>query len=272
MMRRIVGLMVVAISTLLLSSALVGFSTVETGELQATQVTTTLDGQEALLTLPAGDGTPKGLVLFFHGQGGTASNKIEEPWLESLSRDGFAIASGDLHITSWGNEASTTDVRNLIDWAEEQTGLTTSVWVSGSMGGAVSLNAMNFGIESPTCWYGVKPAISLTQMDKVPGGPGYIKKAYAGAVPPERDPVKNLDSLSIATRYRVVASPQDHWVIYDQNAGPLINTLESNGAAVSLLEAEGLHMDPSHFNNFDVVDFANSCVEATPTTASAATR
>lgn len=271
-MRRIASLVAVAISTLLLSSILVGFATAETGELEAKQVTTVLNGQDALLTLPAGDGTPKGLVLFFHGQGGTASNKIEEPWLESLSRNGFAIASGDLHVTSWGNEASTKDVRSLIDWAEAESGLPVSVWVSGSMGGAVSLNAMNFGIEAPKCWYGVKPAISLTQMDKVPGGPGYIKNAYAGRVPRERDPIRNLESLSIATRYRVVASPDDHWVLYDQNAAPLIRTLRENGAAVSLLEAEGLHMDPSHFNNFDVVDFAKSCVDAGFGTASASMR
>lgn len=138
-MRRIVGVMAVVIAAYFFRAFLVGFGTAEIGELEGDQITTVLDGQEALLTMPAGDGTPKGLVLFFHGQGGTASNKIEEPWLESLSRSGYAIASGDLHITSWGNEASTNDVRNLIDWAEAETGLEVGLWVSGSMGGAVSL-------------------------------------------------------------------------------------------------------------------------------------
>ncbi len=261
MTRRALRALATIAATVLFSSILVGFSAAETGELQGRTVTASLNGQGALLSMPSGEGEPKGIVLWFHGQGGMASNRIEGPWLDSLRRDGWVIASGDLHVTSWGNAASTADARRLIDWAEEETGLDVKVWVSGSMGGAVSINALNFGIESPPCWYGVKPAISLTQMDKVPGGPGYIKSAYAGRVPPKRNPVRNLDTLSIATRYRVVASKDDHWVIYNQNTGPLIRTLEKNGADVSLLKAKGLHMDPSHFNSRDLVDFANSCVE-----------
>ena len=171
----------------------------------------------------------------------------------------WVIASSDFHSTSWGNEASTDDTRRLVDWAEDQTGLDVELWVAGSMGAAVSLNALNFGVQPPPCWYGVKPAISLTQMDYVPGGPKFIASAYGGAVPTERDPVRNLGSLPLDTRYRVVASKDDNWVLYDQNSEQLIAALTDLGAEVSLLPARGLHEDPSHWNAPDLLRFADSC-------------
>ena len=175
------------------------------------------------------------------------------------------IASSDFHETAWGNEASTDDTRRLIAWAEQETGLEVGLWVAGSMGGAVSLNALNFDVPAPPCWYGVKPAISLTEMEHVPGGRKFIASAYAGSAPAERDPVRNLDSLPLDVRYRVVASKDDSWVRYDQNSERLIEALIARGADVSLLPARGLHMDPSHWNAPDLVSFAEDCHPGGPT-------
>lgn len=239
----------------------VGFTTVDTGEQPGSVVRSHLAGEAVRLSLPSGDGEPKGIALWFHGQGGGANHRVESPWLEALRRDGWVIASSDFHESSWGNEASTDDTRRLIDWAEGQTGLDVELWVSGSMGGAVSLNALNFGVEPPPCWYGVKPAISLTQMDLVPGGRKFIASAYDGTVPTERDPIRNLASLPPETRYRVVASKDDHWVLYDQNSEQLIDTLVERGIDVSLLPARGLHEDESHWNARDLIEFADSCLD-----------
>jgi hypothetical protein len=245
----------------------VGSTSVSTGERDGTVVRGNLAGQAVRLSLPSGVGEPKGIALWFHGQGGGADHRVDSPWLEALRRDGWAIASSDFHSTSWGNEASTDDTSRLVEWAEEQTGLEVEMWVAGSMGGAVSLNALNFGVRPPPCWYGVKPAISLTQMDFVPGGRRFIASAYGGAVPTERDPVRNLASLPPDTRYRVVASKDDHWVLYDQNSEPLIRSLTDLGAEVSLLPARGLHEDPSHWNAPDLVSFADTCVDGDTTLA-----
>ncbi len=258
-MRRWLTPVLKAVTIVVLALLVVGFATVSTGERAGKVVTTKLSGQGARLSFPAGDGTPKGIALWFHGQGGNAANRVEGPWLESLRRGGWVIASSDFHFTSWGNAASTEDARRLVQWAEAETGLEVKVWVSGSMGGAVSLNALNFGVRPPACWYGVKPAISLTQMENVPGGRKFIAAAFNGKVPVDRDPVRNLDSLPTTTRYRVVASRDDHWVLYDENSGPLIATLTGLGADVSLLRATGLHEDPSHWNAPDLVEFAESC-------------
>ncbi|MEJ7832589.1 MAG: hypothetical protein WKF79_06725 [Nocardioides sp.] len=261
MVKRWAGALVKVLAVGALAVSAVGFTTVSSGELPGTNIRTSLDGESVRLSMPSGDGTPKGVALWFHGQGGNANNRVESPFLEALRRDGWVIASSDFHSTSWGNPESTEDTRRLINWAQAQTGLEVKLWVSGSMGGAVTLNALNFGIEAPPCWYGVKPAISLTQMDRVPGGPRFIESAYAGPVPPDRDPVRNLGTLPISTRYRVVASEADHWVIYDENTAPLILALSLIGADVSLLEATGLHEDPSHWNADDLKKFANSCVD-----------
>lgn len=268
-MRRWLPPIIRATAIAVLALFLVGAATAVSGERTGRVATTKLAGQNARLSYPSGTGTPKGVALWFHGQGGNAANRVQGPWLEALRRDGWIIASSDFHRTSWGNAASTDDARRLVAWAEEETDLDVKIWVSGSMGGAVALNALNFGVQAPPCWYGVKPAISLTQMDNVPGGRKFIAAAFDGKVPVSRDPVRNLDSLPTSTRYRVVASQDDHWVLYDENAGPLIRTLTGVGADVSLLRATGLHEDPSHFNAPDLVEFAESC-RGEETTQSAA--
>ncbi len=252
--------LVEAVAVLAFVFLAVGFTTATTGEQSGSVVRSTLAGQAVRLSLPSGDGEPKGIALWFHGQGGGVDHRVESPWLEALRRDGWVIASSDFHETSWGNEASTDDTRRLVDWAEAETGLDVELWVAGSMGGAVSLNAILFGVEAPPCWYGVKPAISLTQMDRVPGGQKFIAGAYDGAVPVERDPIRHLDDLPLDTDYRVVASKDDHWVLYDQNTERLIDTLVERGAEVSLLPARGLHEDPSHWSAPDLVRFADSCL------------
>ena len=216
-----------------------------------------LAGQDARLTLPTGD--PKGLVVWFHGQGGGANDRVDGAFLRALTRDGYAIASSSFHFQSWGNAASTDDTARLTAWAEEKTGLPVSLWVSGSMGGAISLNALLHGVTPPACWYGVKPAISLNRMDNVPTGNKFINAAYGGSVPSDRNPVKNVASLPSDVRYRVVASPEDTWVPIEENGGALVSELDALGVEASYLAATGPHEDVSHWDSGDLVDFANSC-------------
>lgn len=249
---RVTGVLVCALLVALLSCA-------PTGEQVGATVRSELAGESVRLTLPTGD--PKGLVVWFHGQGGNVNDRIDGPFLSALRRDGWAIASSNFHAQSWGNPASTNDAALLLKWADKQIGMRPTLWVSGSMGGAVSLNAMLHGVPAPPCWYGVKPAIALTQMQAVPGGPGFIRTAFGGPVPPERNPVANLHALPVQTRYRVVSSKQDRWIDYDENAGLLVRSLAARGARVSELTASGLHDDPSHWNAADLVAFADSCLE-----------
>jgi hypothetical protein len=218
-----------------------------------------LDGQDVRLDIPP-TADPQGLAIFFHGMNGGAENRMDEPWLQALKRSGWVVASSDFHTASWGNPASTQDTVNLIEWAEKQSGVQVRLFVSGSMGGTVSLNAMSHGVEAPACWYGVKPALDLTRMDAVPGANRAIDKAFGGEpVPSNRNPVDNIDSLSTDTRYRVVASKNDTWVVYEENAGPLVDGLEARGGDISILEVQGTHDDPSHFDVGDLVEFASTC-------------
>lgn len=248
---RLVGVIVCALLVALLSSA-------PSGEQAATTLRSELAGESVRLSLPTGE--PKGLVVWFHGQGGNVNDRIDGPFLSALRRDGWAIASSNFHAQSWGNPASTEDAALLLAWAEERTGMRPALWVSGSMGGAVSLNAMLHGVPAPPCWYGVKPAIALTRMQAVPGAPGFIRTAFGGPVPPERNPAANVDALPVGTRYRVVTSPEDRWLAYEENAGLLVRMLRSRGAEVSQLSVTGHHDDPSHWNAADLLAFADSCL------------
>ncbi len=246
---------VVAVLSLVLSL----LTSAPSGETAGGVVRDTLEGQPARLTLPTGDGPPKGLVMWFHGQGGSVNDRVDGPFLRALTRDGYAIASSSFHNQSWGNAASTDDALRLTAWAEEQVGLPVSLWVSGSMGASISLNALLHGVDPPTCWYGVKPAISLNRMDAVPTGNKYISLAYGGAVPADRNPVRNVASLPADVRYRVVASPDDPWVPINENGGALISQLDARGVDATYVAASGPHEDPSHWDSGDLVDFANSC-------------
>lgn len=218
-----------------------------------------LKAQDVRLSMPPTE-DPKGIAIFFHGQNGGVDNRMDEPWLQSLVRDGWIVASSDFHTDAWGNEASTDDTTNLIQWATEQTGgVPIRLYVSGSMGGTVSLNAMVHAGLAPPCWYGVKPAVDITKMDAVPGADRIIKEAFGGVVPADRNPVNTIDSLPTSTRYRMVASPGDTWVIESENTGRLAAGLEARGAEVSVLTVQGTHDDPSHFDVDDLLQFAASC-------------
>ncbi|WP_435744401.1 alpha/beta hydrolase family protein [Nocardioides sp. SYSU DS0663] len=249
-----------AVLAVALAVAFVLVTTGASGERPSETVRSTLAGQSVRLSLPGGGIEPRGLVVWFHGQGGNVNDRVDGPWLDSLRRDGWAIASSEFHRKSWGNAASTKDAARLIEWAGDQTGLEPSLWVAGSMGATVSLNALVHGVQPPPCWYGVKPAIDLTEMDQVPGGPGWIRKAYGGPVPADRNPVRNLDRLPADTRYRIVSSKTDEWVMWDENTQPLVANLRARGVEHSLLDVEGPHQHPSHFNARDLVAFAESCL------------
>jgi hypothetical protein len=218
--------------------------------------------QDVRLSMPPTN-HPKGIAIYFHGQNGGVDNRMDDPWLQALVRAGWVVASSDFHTDSWGNEASTEDTANLIAWAEDQTGnMPIKLYVSGSMGGTVSLNAMTHDDLVPPCWYGVKPAVDLTKMQNVPGGPRIIREAFGGNVPFDRNPVNTINELPTTTRYRMVTSPEDTWVRESENSGPLAAGLESRGADASVLEVHGTHDDPSHFDIDDLLEFAASCASA----------
>ncbi len=222
-------------------------------------IRSTLKAQDVRLSIPPTT-DPKGVAIFFHGQTGGVDNRMDEPWLQGLVRSGWIVASSDFHTASWGNELSTEDTALLAEWAEKETGEPVRLFISGSMGATVSLNAMTHGVEAPACWYGVKPAVDPTKMKAVPGARRLIKEAFNGEpVPPERIPVLNTDKFSTDTRYRLVASVNDEWVRFDENAGLLAERLEERGAEVSILSVTGTHDDPLHFNVGDLVDFAATC-------------
>jgi hypothetical protein len=241
-----------------LALVVIALTTGASGEQAGTVVRSELAGQPARLALPTGQ-NPKGVVVWFHGQGGDVDAHADNPFLTTLHRDGYAIASSSFHLKSWGNPASTADTRRLVEWAEGIAGVPVVLWVAGSMGGSVSLNAMLHGVEPPPCWYGVHPAISLSDMGTVPGALKNIQKAYGGDPPASRDPVRNVDQLPREVRYRVVASPQDPLVGYEDNVTPLVTGLEERGAEVTSLPVTGNHEDPSHWNAQDLLAFAESC-------------
>jgi hypothetical protein len=215
--------------------------------------------QDVRLSMPPTH-EPKGVAIYFHGQNGGVDNRMDEPWLQALVRSGWIVASSDFHTDSWGNQASTDDTTNLIEWAAEQTDdVSVKLYVSGSMGATVSLNAMIHAGLAPPCWYAVKPAVDLTRMGNVPGADRIIREAFGGEVPFDRNPVNTIDRMPTQTRYRMVTSPGDTWVREPENTGRLASGLAARGADVTVFTVHGTHADPSHFDADDLLRFAASC-------------
>ena len=89
-----------------------------------------------------------------------------------------------------------------------------------------------------------------------------VAEAFGGDVPADRNPVNTIDQLPTTTRYRIVASPEDTWVVESQNSDRLAAGLQARGAEATVFQVHGTHDDPSHFDVDDLVRFATSCEDA----------
>lgn len=243
-----------------LAFLLVLLTTGASGEHPAEQVRGTLDGQKVRANLPPTT-KPKGVALYFHGQGSNYNHKMDSSWLDALRRDGWVVASSMFHRENWGNPVSTADTMALWDWAEEQGGGEVKLYIGASMGGTTSLNALLHADRTAPCWYGVKPAVDMATMDNVPGANRYISQAYGGRpYPRDRNPIDSAYKLArTGTQFRFVASPRDPYVPFELNTQAMVDRLTEFGGDVSLRVVDGPHDDPSHYSAHDIVAFANAC-------------
>jgi hypothetical protein len=214
----------------------------------ARTTTDTIDGQTVRIDLPAGK--VRAVAIWLHGQGGDADTRMNEPWLNALRADGWAVASSDFHGNHWGSRESVSDVAKLTAWAGQKANAPVRLHVAGSMGGLASLNALTHGQDVP-CWYGVMPVLDQSTTARVPEAREQIADVWGESVPAEWVPARNLDRLPSGMVMRVVASPSDTWVPADRN-GLLLQR-------ATVKAASGQHGDPSHFDAADLRDFAAGC-------------
>lgn len=216
-------------------------------------------GQEVRLDLPK-QGNPQALAIWFHGQNADEDARMNEDWLNGLRQRGWAVASGELGGgTSWGSPDSVEAAADLVEWAEARADVPTRLLVAGSMGAAVSLNALASGAIEADCWYGIMPVVDLEAVDEVPDSAEQLQDTYGDTIPAGSNPVDNLEALPQSTKYRVLASPGDTWVPKVDNADVLVAALRQAGADVDAVATAGQHGDPSHFDAQGLVDFANGC-------------
>jgi hypothetical protein len=220
-------------------------------------ITDTVNGQPVRVDMPAGK--TKGLAVWFHGQSGDVSTRMNEPWLNKLRVEGWAVASSDFHKDAWGNADAVAATSALVDWASEKAGTPATLYVAGSMGGVNSLNTMVNTSDDPKCWYGTMPVVDLENVGSVPKSAEQISAAYGSTIPASHNPAQNIDQLPDA-KYRVLSSLSDTWVPAISNSDVLVAGLSAAGKEVSTRRASGEHGDPSHFNASDLAAFAASCL------------
>ena len=217
-----------------------------------------LNGQNVRLDLPTG-GTAVGLAVWFPEQEGTADTRMNEAWLNAIRADGWAVASSDYHGNSWGNANAVQDTKDLIGWAQGQSGQPARMFVASSMGATTSLNTL-IGGASPSCWYGAGPVVDLNTISAVPNSASEIAVAYPGASSAAGNPAGRLAALPPTTKYRIIASAGDTLVPPLLNGDTLEAYLATSGYNVTSRTATGQHGDPSHFSAEDLRIFARGCV------------
>ncbi|MHA4848750.1 hypothetical protein L1080_004280 [Rhodococcus sp. MSC1_016] len=203
-------------------------------------------------------GDAKAVALYFHGQGGNVDDRMGSPWLNTLREAGWSVASGDLNLVSWGNPQSVNAAANLQKWAEETAGAPVKLIVAGSMGAAVSLNALGAGAVSAPCWYGFQPVVDLNSVGNVPGQAAQITAAYGASIPDTSNPITGAAKLPDID-YHVLASPGDTQVPKAANGDRLANIVP-DPKRLTQAAATGEHGDQSHFNPIDLGTFARGCV------------
>lgn len=196
------------------------------------------------------------MAIWFHGQGGDADTRMGEEWLSALLDEGWYVASGDLGGNTWGNADGVQASRELVAWAERESGFEVGLFVAGSMGGLASL-ALVAESDVP-CWYGTMPVTDMSTVSNVPDADAQIAEAWPGSVPVS--PMDYVDSLPASTRFHVLASEGDTWVPAAVNGFALADSLEARGVDVSRAFAVGEHGDVSHFDADDLTLFAESCL------------
>lgn len=240
---------------LLLVAALAGCTAANADGNRTT--TAELDGQTVRIDMPL-TGEPQAVAIWFHGQGGDANFRMNEPWLNAIRERGWAVASADLGGNHWGAPGTVERVDALNKWIAAQTDAPIRLHIAGSMGALASLNAMSSG-TSVECWYGTMPVVDLERVASVPDASEQITEAHGGEPSASSNPARGLDRLPADTRYRVLYSESDTWVPAEDHAIPMLEALESVGATVGALEVTGEHGDPSHFDADDLANFAASC-------------
>jgi hypothetical protein len=215
--------------------------------------------QRMRLDLPTTD-TVRGVALYFHGQFSSVDDWMDDPYLDILGADGWAVASADLHLDNWGSPASVDDAVTLADWATAETGATLTLLVAGSMGGLTSLNALIDGALEARCWFGTMPVVDLNAVSRVPHADTQVHEVYGGTPPASSNPASRLDHLPTTVRYFVVHSPEDTWVPSAAHADRLIAALRQSGAELSVLPAIGEHGHESQVRPLDLRNFAATCL------------
>lgn len=238
--------------------------------------------ERALIGTPANYDARKPLpwVIYAHGYGDTAENSMNQmlaiqPVLNALINAGYGVAASDFGGTAnWGNPGSIQTMDELYRHLRDAYNVGPIVLMGHSMGGLVTLSALaNRTVPGIAGWVGVEPVVSLAGMYNHATVAEYrttISNAYGIAADGSNYAAKTSGydpALRKASDFRGVpmlmfASPADTAVVKTQNSDVLQAKVQPLQPDVTVVQATGGHVDPSHFQPDVVVAFANRVTAA----------
>lgn len=216
---------------------------------------------------------PVPVAVWFHGQGGDATSRIDDPTLAALRAAGFSVLTGDMHGSNWGNQAAVDDLSNMLAWVAARFTVGPVLLFAGSMGGLASLNALHRGALDAydvRGWYGTMPATNLADAytdgaaynfpTEIEAAYGFTGSANFAAATTGYDPAAVASAEWPLIRYRFLASPDDVTIPPVDHTDVLRANLPGGVVENSLLPTTGVHGSASHFNPTDLADFAARCL------------
>lgn len=213
---------------------------------------------------------PNKWIIFNHGNNGYASDieDMPEMWdiLNTFLNEGYVVVASDYTNRScWGNNQSTIDMTNLVNFYKFKFNLEEKPYVfMQSMGGIVTLNSIAKNTLQPKAVFGVFPVCNLKDIYDRGAFTNTIKSAYGITTDSEySSKTSGFDPmLSDFTKYKnipffMTGSYADYSVPTDTNRDEFVKKLRGVGGYVETLDTTGGHGDVSNYRGDLFVDFMN---------------
>jgi predicted esterase len=213
--------------------------------------TPVVGGQQAYVAYPItfNKFSPPKIIIYSHGSNTTVTKNFNDEFMinmrgygEFFTKEGYVFAASAMHGANWGSQASVDDMKNLVNWINEQYEVQSNInLIAHSMGGL------------PTIKFGFQHGAMVDKMALL--APTSYPTTYKKA---DFDKLANID-ITIWHGNKDVNVP---WSLSNQ----LVSTAKKNGKEITFNTLSGKgHWDVDTELKSDILDFFEDTVVTTPT-------
>lgn len=234
-------------------------------------VTKTKAGQLVLLLVPTGHDSakPTPLVIYHHGAGENHTallrDKLKADLVKAMLAEGWLLAGADAHGENWGRPEVVADYADLYDHVRATHKVSAVLHLGQSMGGLSSLQTVAARQIPAAGWAGIYPVCSIENLHGLGRFAKIIEQAHGGPGKwAPRDPVGLPPESFKGVPMRFYASYGDTIVPQGPNTDAMAARVKAAAAECEVIECQGDHGHPSHFQSADLIAFFKRCLDRQP--------